>query len=200
MTISGLVADKKRHIQHENPKNSGNRGVTPPILIGTTIALLKVVAGICLLSKWEKQMKSMKAMQQAQRGFTLIELMIVVAIIGILAAVAIPAYQDYVAKSKWSAALAEVAPGKTGFEIKLNEGASSFNAGDIGLAASGNANCGTIDADAAAGTLTCTITGGPSTVATKTITLTRDSTTGLWSCATTAAQKYAGPVGVCAGS
>jgi len=52
-------------------------------------------------------------MKQIQKGFTLIELMIVVAIVGILAAIALPAYQDYIVRSKMSEAIAAIAACKT---------------------------------------------------------------------------------------
>lgn len=52
-------------------------------------------------------------MKRMQQGFTLIELMIVVAIVGILAAIALPAYQDYLVRSRISEGMARGAEAKT---------------------------------------------------------------------------------------
>lgn len=54
---------------------------------------------------------------KAQAGFTLIELMIVVAIIGILAAIAIPSYQNYTRKAKFTEVVNALAPYKLGVEV-----------------------------------------------------------------------------------
>ena len=57
-----------------------------------------------------------------QKGFTLIELMIVVAIIGILAAIAIPQYQNYIARSQVSRVMGETSAVKTAVETCLLDG------------------------------------------------------------------------------
>ncbi len=122
--------------------------------------------------------------------------MITVAIIGILAAIALPAYQDYVAKANVAAGLAEISPGKTQFEVMMNEGKSgNIDAAAIGL--NGGGTCSAIAASAAAdpGTITCTLSVNGNS---ETITLERDATAGTWRCETSAENKYA-PAG-CPGS
>nr|WP_091852549.1 pilin [Marinobacter segnicrescens] len=72
-------------------------------------------------------------MNHGQKGFTLIELMIVVAIIGILAAIAIPQYQDYVAKSQVSRVMGEVGSLRTAVEMCMMESKSEADcAADLG--------------------------------------------------------------------
>ncbi len=130
-------------------------------------------------------------MKSMQKGFTLIELMIVVAIIGILAAIAIPAYQDYIAKSQAASGLAEISPAKTQFELAINEGKvpsiTAADAGFIGVTASSPRYC-TVSLVGTSPNFTgiqCTLKNGNATkINTKTLTLNRDATTGTWTCAT----------------
>ncbi|MBS0575388.1 MAG: pilin [Proteobacteria bacterium] len=78
-------------------------------------------------------------MNKIQKGFTLIELMIVVAIIAILAAIAIPAYQDYVIRSQVSEGSSLADGSKTAVaEFYSNKGTFPNTNASAGVAAAGS--------------------------------------------------------------
>ncbi|MGR4894261.1 pilin [Stenotrophomonas sp. LARHCG68] len=128
-----------------------------------------------------------------QQGFTLIELMIVVAIIAILAAIALPAYQNYVAKSQVTAGLADIRGGITAFEEGIQSGTKTGDAtnDDLGLAAS-TARCtitpGGAWEDEQGQSITCALKGNPK-VAGQDVVLTRTAS-GAWDCTSGVDAKY----------
>ena len=90
-----------------------------------------------------------------EKGFTLIELMIVVAIVGILAAIAIPAYQDYVVRARVTEGLSIASSAKT----TVSENASTGANLDLGWNfANPTANVQSIVVTPATGVITVTYT------------------------------------------
>ncbi|TSD53473.1 pilin [Variovorax sp. KBS0712] len=147
--------------------------------------------------------------RNVQKGFTLIELMIVVAIIGILAAIAIPQYQTYVAKSQVARVMSEVASLRTAAEACILDGKLTVVAStatptntecNLGSTASNLLGAGVeiskgLKADLGSatnnGSLIATFGGNAAAaISTKTLTWTRLSASGTWSCSTTVESKY----------
>lgn len=105
-------------------------------------------------------------MNKVQQGFTLIELMIVIAIIGILASVALPAYQTYTNKAKFSEIILATSNVKSAIEICGQTRATSASFGTVcipgGTSATGQAS-GVIDSGASGYVASVLTTSGSAT-------------------------------------
>lgn len=150
-------------------------------------------------------------MKQVQKGFTLIELMIVVAIIGILAAIAIPQYQNYIARSQVSRVMAETGALRTAIESCMMNGIEEADC-EIGWTTSNLLGGGGVETNQDGLVVTYGLDDGTASIAATfggnaasairnggTLTWTRagnadaDNPPGSWSCATTVDASYAPP-------